>query len=167
MGPERPAPAAAVAHRTLNARRYRHPMLARRRLVLVGAVVALVVGAAACSNRRSSVEKNPRTGSATASSVNGVDELTISAGSDYRFHPSTVTVGPGRLRIVLHNTEKPGQGAPHNLQVGGLSAASVPLAAAGQTRQLTFTAPTPGRYRFVCTIHQAQGQTGTLVVTGS
>ncbi len=34
----------------------------------------------------------------------------------------------------------------------------------GQTVSSTFTTPSPGRYEFVCTIHQALGQTGTLVV---
>jgi plastocyanin len=28
-------------------------------------------------------------------------------------------------------------------------------------------APAPGKYTFVCTIHQAQGQIGTLIVTAS
>jgi plastocyanin len=41
---------------------------------------------------------------------------------------------------------------------------ATPLAASGQTQSVTFTAPAPGTYRFVCTIHVKQGQTGKLVV---
>ena len=40
----------------------------------------------------------------------------------------------------------------------------VPDTSAGQTNSMTFTAPSPGTYQFVCTIHTAQGMTGTLVV---
>jgi plastocyanin len=57
-----------------------------------------------------------------------------------------------------------GTGAPHNLSVVGLPADFVPLVRAGQTSTASFTAPAPGTYRFVCTIHEAQGQTGSLVV---
>ncbi len=51
---------------------------------------------------------------------------------------------PGRVRVVLDNTEKPGQGAPHNLQVGGLPSAAVPLTTAGQQTQ---TSRSPRRPR--------------------
>ncbi len=65
------------------------------------------------------------------------------------------------MRITLKHE---GKGAPHNLSVVGLPADFVPIVQAGQTSSATFTAPAPGRYRFVCTIHEAQGQTGMLVV---
>jgi plastocyanin len=141
-------------------------MPAGRRLILFSAVLVLAGGAAACSNREATINKNPHTGAGTASPVDGTNQITVKAGSDYRFHPSRITVGPGRLRVVLVNTEKAGQGAPHNLQVVGQPSAAVPLAAAGTTQTVTFTAPAPGTYRFVCSIHVAQGQTGTLIVKG-
>lgn len=143
----------------------RRPAVSPARSAGVVALVALALGASACTNRDSAVQKHPHTGSGSASSVPGGEEVTVRAGSDLRFHPSRLTVGPGRLRVVLDNTEKPGQGAPHNLQVGGVPSAVVPLTTAGQQSSITFTAPAPGTYRFVCTIHEAQGQTGTLVVT--
>jgi hypothetical protein len=40
----------------------------------------------------------------------------------------------------------------------------VALVRPGDTRSIQFTAAKPGRCQFVCTIHEAQGQTGTLVV---
>jgi plastocyanin len=137
-----------------------------RRLVSLVATVVLAGALASCSNREASINKNPHTGAGTASAVAGVHQITIRAGSDYRFHPSRVTVSPGPLRVVLVNTEPTGQGAPHNLQVNGVPGAYVPLVAAGETSRLTFTAPAPGTYRFVCTIHVAQGQIGTLIVKG-
>jgi plastocyanin len=125
-------------------------------------VALLAVGVAACSNSQGATNRRPNTGSATASAVNGVQQVTISAGDDYRFHPSTITVHPGKVRIVLKH---PGTGAPHNWQLPQFPADFVPLTAAGQSRTATFTAPSPGRYQFVCTIHVKQGQRGTLIVT--
>ncbi len=92
---------------------------------------------------------------------NGVQQVTIKADDKYRFTPDTITVHPGQVKITLINT---GRGAPHDFSVTGFPADFVPLAAAGQTMTATFTAPAPGRYQFVCTIHVTQGQTGTLIV---
>jgi plastocyanin len=94
--------------------------------------------------------------------VGGVQQITITAGDDYRFHPATFTVHPGRVRVVLKH---PGTGAPHNWQLSDFPADFVPLTPAGQTSSATFDAPAPGRYRFVCTIHVKLGQVGTMIVT--
>lgn len=134
-------------------------MLLRRASVLV-AVVLL----AGCSNRQSPINKRPHTGTGTASAVAGVQQITVTTGLDYRFHPSTLVVHPGRVRIVLVNTSKPGAGPPHDVVFRGLPAGDVPLAEAGQARSVTFTAPAPGTYNFVCSIHARQGQTGQLIV---
>ena len=101
-------------------------------------------------------------GSAVASEVNGVQQITITAGDDYRFHPSTFTVHPGKVEVILKH---PGTGAPHNWQLSDFAADFVPLTAAGQTSRATFMAPSPGKYQFVCTIHVAQGQVGTMIVS--
>jgi plastocyanin len=93
--------------------------------------------------------------------VNGVQQVRIEATDQFRFHPSTIVVHPGKVRIVLVNV---GKGAPHNLQLEGIPADFVPLASAGQTEQATFTAPSPGTYTFVCTLHIKEGMTGKLVV---
>jgi plastocyanin len=60
-----------------------------------------------------------------------------------------------------------GTGAPHDFSETGFPADNVPLARAGATTSATFTTPSPGSYQFVCTIHVAQGMTGTLVVLPS
>jgi plastocyanin len=70
-------------------------------------------------------------------------------------------VHPGRVRIALVNV---GTGAPHDWTLEDLPGAAAPLASSGETKTVTFIAPAPGTYTFVCTIHKKQGQTGKLVV---
>lgn len=137
-------------------------MPSRRAVILAVAAVALV--ATACSNSEATVNKRPHPGDGTASVVNGIQQITVTTGSDYRFHPSTIVVHPGKVRVVLVNSRDASSSAPHDFSVKGLRGAFVPLTAAGQTQSSTFTAPAPGRYTFVCTIHVAQGQTGVLIV---
>ncbi|MGI8678928.1 MAG: cupredoxin domain-containing protein [Jatrophihabitans sp.] len=139
-------------------------MLAFRRILTLTAVCCVALPAA-CSNTESAQQKRPHNGTTTAaagSGGGGVQQITVTTGNDYRFHPSTLVVHPGQVRIVLKNTAR--SGPPHNLSVTGLPAAFVPLASAGGAQSSTFTAPAPGTYKFICTIHVAQGQTGTLIV---
>jgi plastocyanin len=131
--------------------------------VLSGVLLAATLAATACSNREASVNRRGHSGSTTASVVNGLQEVDVDATATYRFNPSTITVHPGLVRIDLHNIGKSGVGAPHNWALP-VANVTTPLAAAGQVKTVTFTAPAPGRYTFVCTIHRKQGQTGTLVV---
>lgn len=131
-----------------------------RRAVAIAAALAVLAGCA----REAAVNRRPTSGTGSASLVDGVQQVVIKAGVDLRFHPSTIVVHPGRVRIVLVNTAKPGAGPPHDIQMSGLPGASVPLADAGQTRSVTFDAPEPGTYDFVCSIHARQGQTGKLIV---
>jgi plastocyanin len=105
----------------------------------------------------------PDTGSGTASTVGGIPTITVLTGPDRLFHPNTITVHPGKVRLVLKNRVDHASGEPHNLTFDKFSAGTVPLVRAGQQRSIIFTAPTPGRYQFVCTIHV--GQTGVMVVT--
>lgn len=136
-------------------------MTAGRRVAALLAAATLAL--TACSNTEASVNRRPLSGSGTASMVNGVQQITLDAGDDYRFHPSTFTVHPGPVEVILHHT---GSGAPHNWQLVGFPADFVPLVSAGQTSMATFQAPAkPGRYQFECTIHVAQGQVGTMIVT--
>lgn len=107
------------------------------------------------------MNREPHTGSSTAVDVAGVQQVVITTDSSYRFSPSTITVHPGRVRLILKHT---GSGAPHDWQLQGFPGDYVPLVQPGQQHSIEFTAPAPGRYQFVCTIHSAQGQTGTLVV---
>ena len=137
-------------------------MMIWRRIVCVGAITtALIATVTGCSNRQSSINRTPQTGATTAATVAGVQLITLTTGNDYRFTPDTITVHPGQVKVVLINK---GTGAPHNFLVTGFPGDFVPLADAGKTTTATCTAPAPGRYQFVCTIHVAQGQTGTLIV---
>ena len=112
----------------------------------------------------SAINRNPHVGATTASAQAGVQQVTITTDQTYRFYPSTITVHPGKVKITLKHT---GTGAPHDWSLQGFPADNVPLIDPGETRSVEFTAPAPGTYTFVCTIHIAQGQTGKLVVLGS
>jgi plastocyanin len=136
-------------------------VIARTPTGLLAAAACAVLVLVGCTNRTANVNRRPQSGSSTAAAVDGLQTVRIEADDKYRFTPDTITVHPGQVKIILVNT---GRGAPHNLQVTGIPGDFVPLAANGQTTTATFTAPAPGRYQFVCTIHVAQGQTGTLVV---
>ena len=139
-------------------------MTTRRPTALALAVVGVLIFLAGCSNRQAAVNRRPQTGSATASSVDGVQQVTIEVNDTYRFHPDTITVHPGPVKVILVHQ---GTGAPHDFEVVGIPADFVPAVSGGQIESATFTAPAPGRYEFVCTFHVAQGQTGTLIVLPS
>jgi plastocyanin len=92
----------------------------------------------------------------------GVQSVVVDAGDDFRFHPSVINARPGPVALTLKHV---GKGAPHTWQAAQLPGASVPLTTAGQTNSIRFTIGHPGDYRFICSIHVAQGQVGRLVVT--
>ena len=139
-------------------------MISRPRLVAV-LVAVLALGTAACSNSESPSNKPAQTGSGTASVVNGVQQIVVTTGVDLRFHPSTLVVHRGLVRIVLKNAPTNGSGPPHNLQFLGLPTSDdVPTIQPGESQSVTFSAPAPGTYNFQCSIHAAQGQTGKLIV---
>jgi plastocyanin len=123
-------------------------------------VLTVAVGLAACQSQ-SSINRNPHSGAVTATMQNGIQTVVVTTGDNYRFNPSTITVHPGKVRITL---EHKGNGAPHDWQLQGFPAASVPLINPGQSKSIDFVAPAPGSYTFICSIHLKQGQTGTLVV---
>ncbi|MEO6703303.1 MAG: cupredoxin domain-containing protein [Jatrophihabitantaceae bacterium] len=125
--------------------------------------MAAALPLAGCQTQ-SAINREPHTGSTTASATDGVQQVTITTDQSYRFSPSTITVHPGKVKITLSHT---GTGAPHDWSLSGFPADNVGLVTPGQTKSVEFTAPAPGRYTFVCTIHIAQGQTGTLVVLPS
>jgi plastocyanin len=129
-----------------------------RAAVAAAAAAALVL--AACSNTQPSVNRRPHTGVTTGVVVNGLQRITVDANDLYRFDPSTIDVHPGRVEIDLVNV---GKGAPHDWSLLGFDF-TTPVTGSGQRSSVTFTAPQPGSYTYVCTIHRKQGQTGTLVV---
>ena len=133
-----------------------------RRVSLGVLALALLAG---CSNSQAPINKRAHSGTGTATAgANGVQTVVLTSGVDLRFHPSTIVVHPGQVRIVLDNTSKPGQGPPHDLQFSDLPGATIGTTIAGQEQAVTFTAPAPGTYSFICSIHAAQNQTGKLIV---
>ena len=138
----------------------------RRRKWVSGSALSAVVAVlvlSGCTNGSTPAAKRTHSGTASASTVGGIQQVTITTGNDLRFHPATIVVHPGKVRIVLKNTAKVGSGPPHNVDILGLPG-QVPLTGAGDTSSYVFTAPSPGKYTFVCTIHVKQGQTGTMIV---
>ncbi len=135
-----------------------------RRAGAVLVALGLIGTVAACSNRQASPNREGHPGAETASVVGGVQQVTVTVDASFRFDPSTITVHPGPVKIILVHK---GSGAPHDLAVSGFPADNIPLVTAGATKSATFTAPSPGTYTFICTIHQAQGMTGKLVVLPS
>ena len=136
-----------------------------RRLVIITVAVATAALVSGCGSSSGGAKDG---GSATASTADGVQQITVKAGDDFRFDPATITVHPGKVKITLVNTGAAGQGAPHNLQLPSLPAGDwVPLTSAGQSASVTFETPAPGTYQFVCSIHERQGQVGELVVLPS
>jgi plastocyanin len=131
-----------------------------RACALIAATLALVT---ACA-RTAEVNTRPHLGTTTAAPVNGVQQVVLKSGTDLRFHPSTIVVHPGMVRLVLDNISRPGVGPPHDITFDGLPFADVPTTQAGQAQSVTFTAPAPGTYNFVCSIHANQGQSGKLIV---
>jgi plastocyanin len=135
----------------------------RRPLVLAAAVATVLLTGAGCATQ-ASVNKRPHEGTGTASEVSGIQQITLRSGVDLRFTPSTIVVHRGTVRLVLVNTSEPGAGPPHDVTFAGLPSADIPTTDAGRVSSVTFEAPAPGTYNFVCSIHARQGQTGTLIV---
>jgi plastocyanin len=130
--------------------------------VLLRAVLVAAMVVTGCSSRE--MRRPPPTGP-TETTVrpgpDGVQAVDVNVGDDYRFSPAVIDVQVGRIRLALHHV---GKGAPHTLYGAQVPGMRVGLVRAGETQSVQFTAARPGRFRFVCTIHEAQGQTGTLVV---
>jgi plastocyanin len=81
-------------------------------------------------------------------------------GAELRFEPAEVTVRAGaEVRLTFANQST----IPHNLTFqGDITAATATVVPAGASETITFTAPAPGQYQFVCTLHP--GMSGTLIV---
>lgn len=94
----------------------------------------------------------------------GVQAVEVDADDANRFHPSLVEARPGPIVLTLRHV---GKGAPHNWSARAVPGARAPLARAGESRTVRFKVNRPGDYRFVCTIHEAQGSVGRLVVTAA
>jgi plastocyanin len=138
-------------------------MQLRRSFAPAAASITALLALTACV-RQPEVNARPHPGTDTVSTVNGVQQITLRSGVDLRFTPSTIVVHRGLVRLVLVNTSERGAGPPHDVTFNGLPAANVATTQAGYMSSVTFMAPAPGTYQFVCSIHARQGQTGTMIV---
>lgn len=125
----------------------------------LGALLVLVL-AGGCTTK-GAANRQPYLGTGTASAVDGIQQITLTVNGTFRFTPSFFSVHPGRVRVILRHAAV---GSPHDWQLSGFPGDYVPVTSDGQTNSVTFVAPAPGKYQFVCTIHQRQGQVGTMTV---
>lgn len=133
---------------------------------LAGGFAACCLLLAACQHSQPPQVSAPQQGDVTVTAgPDGVQAVQVEANPQYRFVPATVRVGTGRVRITL----RVAGATPHNLTFTSLVDAgrrvAVPTLSGGVQQSIDFRVSTPGQYRFVCTIHQDLGQTGTLIVT--
>ncbi|MPQ98053.1 hypothetical protein GB931_08995 [Modestobacter sp. I12A-02628] len=100
--------------------------------------------------------------------ADGVQEITLTTGDDYRFSPATFTVAPGEVRLTVDNTAD--QYTHNFLFTAGAGPADIteeiPVLGPGESKTITFTVQTPGDYPFECSFHVALGQVGTMTVSG-
>lgn len=94
----------------------------------------------------------------------------------FAWDPATVTVKSGsEVNVVLENTgvlehnwilARDGIDLATASDADALYGANVGYVQAGETGDLTFTAPGPGKYLYVCTVagHAAGGMVGELIV---
>jgi plastocyanin len=129
--------------------------------VAVGCALLLVLTACGQPSNPARSESGQPDAVTLTRGPDGSQSVEVDAGDDFGFHPSTINAAPGPVRLTLKNV---GKGAPHTWQAPQLPGANVALTTAGQGNSVRFTIARPGDYRFLCTIHQAQGQVGRLVV---
>jgi plastocyanin len=129
--------------------------------VLVGCALALTLTACGQASNPAAGESGQPDEVTLSPGPGGTQSVEVDAGDDFRFHPSVINAQPGPVRLTLKHV---GKGAPHNWQAAQLPGAQVPLTTAGQSNSVSFTIGRPGDYRFVCSIHESQGQVGRLVV---
>lgn len=129
--------------------------------MLVGGALLLTLTACGQADNPAAGESGQPDEVTLSPGAGGTQSVEVDAGDDYRFHPSVINAQPGPVRLTLKHV---GKGAPHNWQAAQLPGAQVPLTTAGQSNSVSFTIGRPGDYRFVCSIHETQGQVGRLVV---
>ncbi len=127
------------------------PSPGRRLIVTALVTVAAAVTLAACSSSGST--SSPSNSSGHAATAQKTDTITI---SNFAFSPNSIAVAPG-AHVTVTNKDQ----VAHTVtsSKGGFNTGDILPGASA-----TFTAPsTPGRYPYICSIHQFM--TGTLTVS--
>lgn len=100
------------------------------------------------------------TGSGVTVDADGAQHVRLDGSGDDRFSPSTFHVHTGAVMIELHNTG----GAPHDLTFDDATLKSTGTILSEASGSIWITIRRPGRYPFVCTIHERQGMRGMMIV---
>lgn len=100
-------------------------------------------------------------GSSESATVrNGVQQLTVVAGNDLRFHQTALHAHTGKVKITLDVTGD----VPHDLLLANGPAANTSTGTVSKgTRSVVLTFTKPGTYNFLCTIHPQM--TGTITIS--
>lgn len=126
----------------------------------LGVLVAATFAISACASG-SGPASNPATDSPSREPL----QITVGTdtGTELKFDPVDVTVQTGvDVRLTFENRSE----VPHNLTFEApINVASSPMVEPATSETLEFTAPVPGDYAFVCTIHP--GMEGNLLVAAS
>jgi plastocyanin len=139
--------------------------LRRVRVVAVGGVLSALAG---CSPTGSHVHVSGTgvalaaapTATATArAAADGVQQVVIDTTDDFRFKPDVVLAHPGKLRITVTNPSV----FPVDLAIPALGVHSTTIFA-GDSAVVAVDLPASGDFPFVCTFHEHDGMTGSLVV---
>jgi len=81
----------------------------------------------------------------------------VSIGDDMRFDPASISVRPGKVRVILTT----GGQVAHTFTAPGLGVNSGNIPG-GKSVTLDFNVPKVGEYPFYCAYHRSQGMTGTI-----
>ena len=150
----------------------------RERLSAVLLVAMLLLGACGqapaspsasqtqASDQQAVVTVQPPEPTAATTASSGSEGVTITVGTDsdaaLLFVPRTVEAPANTpVRLIFNNTST----QPHNLLIPApISAKTKLIVSAGATDTIEFITPAPGKYRFVCSVHEDEGMVGTLQV---
>ncbi len=112
----------------------------------------------------SEVGSDPGTSPAPSASAGGAEAAEVTIGTDtggaLKFDPTESSVSSGgEISVVFENRAT----VPHNLSFKEpINAATATIVDPGGSETISFPAPDPGTYRFVCTLHP--GMEGSLTV---
>jgi plastocyanin len=132
--------------------------MAGRRLLLSTLLGVLLTAALVGCTSKSSA---PRAARSKAPSIAAdVQVIRIDTDDALHFQPSSVTVKPGRVRLIFTVAGR----MPHTFSSPALNVDSGNVQP-GQSKTLDLNVPTPGTYPFACAYHRSQGMTGTIIAS--
>ena len=147
----------------------RRPRPRRLRTLLAGPLLAagVLAGCGGSGDEAAAPSAEAAEGTVTTAE-DGVQEITLRTGDDYRFAPAVFTVVPGTVRLTLENTAD--QYTHNFLFTEGAGPApigeEIPVLGPGESETIEFSVAAPGEYPFECSFHTALGQVGTMTVSG-